>query len=673
MMSETSMPGPLEDSTVSVMATTLAALLDISPDALAVVSQTGILVQVNAQAATLFGYHREELKGQPLEVLLPERFRENHAVHRASYGAAPQVRPMGVGLELFGRRKDGTEFAVDVSLRPVLVDGAMQVIAAVRDITVLRRAEQERARQAEQLRIQGNLLALAHDAILVRDLRSRIVSWNRGAEELYGWTAQEAQGHVTHMLLKTRSPVSLAAVDDQLTLQGSWEGELVHTRRNGNSVLVESRQVLVRNEQGQPTAILEINRDITERRRLEQIQQAVHAATAAQLTFLQQVLDALPSSVYLVRGPQARLVLANRATASIWGASWRVNQPMQEFLIMQGIEILDLQGRPLPPLALATTRAVRHGETVLQQQEIIRRPRGSSVPVLVSAVALSGTHFLSLPGQEPGPEGEEPESLALVVHQDVTALKEAEYLKDEFIGIAAHERRTPMAVLKGSIETLLVQTARGHGPPLAEWQQEMLEDLEQATNRLIELSDDLLDVTRLQAGRLLLQRIPTNVVSLVQRVVARLQQVTSHHQLEVRTSKAVLETDIDPGRIDQVLANLIGNAIKYSPQGGTVLVTLWQETGTVGISVQDSGIGIPEHQQALIFGRFMRADNAQSAGISGTGLGLYLCRELVERHGGRLWFQSSEGVGSTFFLTLPFIEHEHGAPDGALGDHEGHP
>ena len=447
----------------------------------------------------------------------------------------------------------------------------------------------------------------------------------------------------------------------------------MHTRRNGSQVLVESRQVLVRNEQGQPTAILEINRDITERRRLEQIQQAVHAATAAQLTFLQQVLDALPSSVYLVRGPQARLVLANRATASIWGASWRVNQPMQEFLIMQGIEILDLQGRPLPPLALATTRAVRHGETILQQQEIIRRPRGSSVPVLVSAVALSGTHFLSWPGQETRPEGEEPESLALVVHQDVTALKEAEYLKDEFIGIAAHELRTPMAVLKGSIETLLVQTARGHGPPLAEWQQEMLEDLEQATNRLIELSDDLLDVTRLQAGRLLLQRFPTNVVSLVERVMARLQQTTSHHQLEVRTSEAVLQADIDPGRIEQVLANLIGNAIKYSPQGGTVLVTLWQETGTVGISVQDAGIGIPEHQQALIFGRFMRADNAQAAGISGTGLGLYLCRELIERHGGRLWFQSSEGVGSTFFLTLPFIEHGQGPPDCAPGDHEGHP
>jgi signal transduction histidine kinase len=112
---------------------------------------------------------------------------------------------------------------------------------------------------------------------------------------------------------------------------------------------------------------------------------------------------------------------------------------------------------------------------------------------------------------------------------------------------------------------------------------------------------------------------------------------------------------VDVGRIEQVLINLITNAIKYSPQGGKVEITIWEETSskTAWISVRDEGIGIPQDQQAQIFGRFIRADNAHAAGINGTGLGLYLCREFIQQHGGRIWFESTEGKGSTFFLTLP--------------------
>jgi signal transduction histidine kinase len=289
-----------------------------------------------------------------------------------------------------------------------------------------------------------------------------------------------------------------------------------------------------------------------------------------------------------------------------------------------------------------------NGETVLQQQEIIRRPDNSTLPVLVNALPL-------LPGQGSGQLVQEGEAIALVVHQDVTPLKEAEYLKDEFVGIVAHELRTPLAALRGFADMLLVQTARRRGPRLAVWQQEALEEIGVATKRLVDLTEELLDVTRLQTGRLQLQRTPTNVVSLTRRVAALLQQATTRHQIEVHTERERLVADIDPGRIEQVLTNLVGNAIKYSPQGGPVSISVWEEAEArmPAISVQDHGIGIPGPQQGQIFGRFMRADNAVAWGISGTGLGLYICRELVERHGGQLWFESEEGRGSTFFLTLP--------------------
>src|SRR5438552_3600109 len=123
------------------------------------------------------------------------------------------------------------------------------------------------------------------------------------------------------------------------------------------------------------------------------------------------------------------------------------------------------------------------------------------------------------------------------------------------------------------------------------------------------------------------------------------------------TSSEYLVVDVDPRRMEQVLSNLLGNAIKYSPAGGAIEITLQEdgETKTALLSIRDAGIGIPTDQQARIFGRFERADNGRAHGIGGTGLGLYLCREIVERHEGRIWFESIEGEGSTFFIALPIL------------------
>ena len=541
----------------------------------------------------------------------------------------------------------------------MLLDDELLVIGAIRDMSEQHRAERERMQQAEQIRLQADLIELAHDAILIRDSVSRVIFWNKGAEELYGWPSQEALGRISHTLLRTRFPVSRAEVDASLEEHGRWEGELTHTCRDGRVVIVESRQMLVCDVQGHRTAILEINRDITERRHLEQAMQAVHAQAVARLDFLQQIIDALPSSIYLVYGLDARLLLANRAAASSWGAIWHIDQPMLEFLATNGIKIFDAQGQPLMHEHFATLRVVQGGETVLQHQETIRRANGSSLPVLVNAVALDSSQWKNLAREEAEPTTQytPQEPVALVVHQDVSALKEAEYLKDEFIGVAAHELRNPLAVLKGYAEMLVFQTARGKGPKLAAWQSEALEEIDEATSRLDKLTEDLLDVTRLQAGRLVLSREPTDLVALIQRMVTQRQMTTKQHIFSLDTEHSSLMIEVDRTRVEQVLTNLLSNAIKYSPQGGPIEMSLRKkiEPSEAVLSIRDRGIGIPVGQQARIFGRFVRAENARTSEITGTGLGLYLSRELVERHGGRLWFESAEGEGSTFFMTLPML------------------
>ncbi len=634
-------------------------LLNFSPEAVVLVDARGTIVLLNEQAAALFGYARSELERQVLDLLLPERFHTAHGAHRRGYMRTHRPRPMGEGLDLVGRRKDGSEFPVDISLRPVLLEQALHVLGSIRDVSTQRRLERERLQQSEQLVVQSTLINLAHDAILVRDPISRVLSWNRGAEELYGWSEKQALGRISYTLLKTRFPTSRAVVEAQLEHEVQWEGELVNTRRDGRTVVVESRQVVIRDAQGATKAILEIDRDITERKRFAQAQTAVHSELISQHTFLQQLLDIIPSSVYVVHGHEARLVLANRAAASIWGAVWPPEQPMRVFLEEHAIRIVDAQEHTVAPEAWATMRALG-GETVLQYQEMIRRPSRSTMPILVNAVPLSSPHWRSLgmpEQQEQSLLSHTNEPLALVIHQDVSLLKEAEYFKDEFIGIAAHELRQPLSVLKVAVGTLVLQTARGHGPRLAEWQQEIVQDLEVATDRLIQLTDDLLDASRLQAGPLVLHRVPTDLVPLVQQVVEVFEKTSMRHQVTLQTNQSTLNAMIDPQRIEQVLSNLLTNAIKYSPQGGPVHVTLEIAVADkeVEIRVQDEGLGIPRYQMARIFGRFMRADNAQAAGISGTGLGLYLCHELVEQHGGRLWFESEEGEGATFFVRLPLV------------------
>jgi PAS domain S-box-containing protein len=507
----------------------ILTLLEISPDALVLIDADGRIMSVNSQAEEMFGYACSELKGEMLEILLPERFHAIHEHHRERYATVPHTRPMGTGLELYGRRKDGTEFAVDVSLSPLLFNGALYMLGAVRDVTM--------------------------------------------------------------------------------------------------------------------------------RQQMKEHERVVHETAEARLALLQLVLDELPTCVYFVTGSEARLVLANQAAATLWGATWPAGQPMLEFLSTHSIRVYDMNGQVVEPTALATMRVLQEGQTVFQHQEIIRHADGTSLPILVNAVVVDPNMLTAL---ETGVENvhiSSAEPAALVVLHDVSSLKEVEHLKEQLIWLVAHELRNPLAALKGFATMLLRHSHGDKGMPLVSWQKEAFTEIDLATDRLNRLTEDLLDVVRLQTGKLVLHREPVDLVDTMRHVVAQMEQSSEQHRLAFSASFSHLQAQVDRGRIEQVLVNLLTNAIKYSPDGGLIEMTLQQVPGQQEalITIRDQGIGIPEAEQAQLFGRFSRASNGESQGISGTGLGLYLCHELVSQHGGDIWFESTEGVGSTFFLRLPLL------------------
>jgi PAS domain S-box-containing protein len=243
----------------------LRTMTDNASSMLYMVDAADLATFVNPAMERITGYQAEELIGQVVHDKIHHTYPDGrpYPVSECHLIRAVRMRKPVRGEDLFVR-KDGTFFPVRYSASPIFRDSVLVgAVIEVQDVTESKAAEEEVRKQAE-------LLSLAHDAILVRDLESRVIFWNRGAENTYGWTAEEAIGRVTHELLQTRFPVSLEAVDVALREQGEWEGELTHITREGTAIVVASRQSLRRDERGAAAAILEINRDITERKRAEE-------------------------------------------------------------------------------------------------------------------------------------------------------------------------------------------------------------------------------------------------------------------------------------------------------------------------------------------------------------------------------------------------------------------
>lgn len=500
---------------------------------------------------------------------------------------------------------------------------------------------------------QGNLLHENHAAANIRALLNSPVERSPVAD-------------VLNQLVADRSSVGSQGAQVAFTLAD------VHGEAHEFVVNVSPLQALTADEglaalthpldlsgAGQAGGAVVVWHEVTETHKLLAEQQA-RAEAESRRMLLQQVIDELPSAVYLVRGRDAKLVLANHAAQETWGAHWHEGQPMADFLSGSGTQIVSSGGRQLEIDELATVQVLRTAESIRHYQEVIRRPDGAALPVLLNAVALD-PHMLEdaqLSAADAEARGS-PARVALVVLQDVTAIKEAERVKDEFIAMAAHELKTPMAAVKGYADMLVRNTTQDGGSnALESWQLEALETIDQATNRLVELTEDLLDVARLQAARLQVHVEPHDLIALARRVLKRFGMASDRHTLTLTATDEFVVAALDVRRTEQIVGNLLSNAIKYSPEGGPITITIEQDeaAGVARLSVRDEGIGIPANQQALLFNRFARADNARERGISGTGLGLYLCRELVELQGGSLWFTSEEGCGSTFFLSLPLAQ-----------------
>ena len=392
---------------------------------------------------------------------------------------------------------------------------------------------------------------------------------------------------------------------------------------------------------------VEVTDQVRARQRAEEL--------ARQLTVerdrLQQVVDALPEGV-IIADSTPRFTLANRTARDILGmdpAGLPMSLADDEMYATFGTRRLD--GSIFPTADLPLARAALRGERVTGERLLVRNAAtGRDTPILANAAPLHDAE-----GAVGG---------GIIVFQDIAEIVTGERTRDEFLAAASHDLKSPLTTIRGNAQLARRRLARLAGPD-GERVAASLEGIESATARMLRIIDELIEVTRVRiGGRLELHRESIDLAALVRDSAAQ-QSAAVAQRLRLDVPDTPMIAAVDSGRIERVLANLIGNAAKYSPSPAPIAVRLRHEAGRHGpeavIAVTDRGIGIPAADLPHIFERFRRAGNVPPT-IQGSGIGLASVRQIVEEHGGTIAVESVEGVGTTFTVRLPLAPEVGEAP-----------
>ena len=484
----------------------LAGVIGSAMDAIITVDDEQRIVLFNGAAERMFLFPSEDAIGQLLDRFIPERFRAAHKHHIQDFGKTHVTkRSMGLLGPLFGLRADGQEFPIEASISQIESDGRRLYTVILRDVT-------ERKRADEALKEQARILDLA--PVMIRDLNDRILFWNTGVEQMFGWKAEEALEKISHNLLKTEFPRPLEEIKARLYADGHWEGETIHTRKDGKQIVIASQWVLRRDEQDKPKAILVVNNDITERKQAEE---------------------------------EIR----------------RLNEELEQ----------------------------RVAERTAELQAVNKELEAFSYSV-------------------------------------------------------SHDLRAPLRHINGFSQALLEDCE----DKLDDSGKGYLNQVREASHEMAQLIDDVLQLARVT--RTEMRREPVNLSELAASVVAELQERETQRKAAVDIETG-LSARGDKRLLRIVLTNLMGNAWKFTSRRTEAQITFGreQQNGENTYFIRDNGAGFDMAYANKLFGAFQRLHTTGE--FEGTGIGLATVQRIVHRHGGRVWAEGKVDQGATFFFTLP--------------------
>ncbi|BAY37354.1 PAS/PAC sensor hybrid histidine kinase [Nostoc sp. NIES-2111] len=544
------------------------------------------------------------------------------------------------------RGKDGIYRYFSVCGSPVLAaDGSIREwIGTCTNIHARKLAEAENQRLLDMLNHSS-------DAIIVRDMSDKILYWNQGAERLYHWSREEVIDQYIYTFLNKIFTQPKEEITTELLQQGNWEGEVEHLTHDGKLITVQSRWTLQRDTDGQPCAVLEINTDVTARKQAEialrQLNQELEVRVAERTAALQNTL---------AEAQGLNAILDNLADGLlVVDTTGQITHFNPAFLAMYGLTADTLQGhyRDLPIFGLADLverTQSQVGEVFAAELALVKERIGQAVATAIfkrTADNEPATCFGS----------------ALLI-RDVTVEKEIDQMKTDFISTVSHELRTPLTSVLGFASIIQEKLQTDVFPMLSAEDRKLQKTIKRVADnlniivseaeRLTSLINDVLDIAKMEAGKVEWQMQPIDPSELLDWATTATAALfeTNGLQLITEIDTSVPQIIGDRNRLLQVLINLISNAVKFT-ESGSVTCRVKQERDGVCISIIDTGIGIAPEDQPKVFEKFRQVGDTLTDKPKGTGLGLPICKQIIDHHGGRIWVESEPSKGSTFSFLIP--------------------
>ncbi|HSE18276.1 MAG TPA: PAS domain S-box protein [Pyrinomonadaceae bacterium] len=606
-------------------------------DAVITTDIEGRITYINGIAESLTGWSHTDALGQPLDRvfnIVNEVTRqpvENPATRALRHGFV-----VGLANHTILIKKDGTECPIDDSAAPIRneeghVSGCVLIF---RDVTAQRLAERDKANQLHTARLLASIVESSNDAIISKSLEGIIQSWNAAAEQLFGYTAEQALGQHISLVI----PPERLAEEDQIIASlragkriDHYETERV--RSDGRRLVVSLTISPIKDASGQVIGASKIVRDVTDRKRAEADRQMFVTLVENSTDFI-GICDVEGIPFFVNRAGLEMVGLgsieeAKRASVRDFFFPEDQEKIMEEFfpgVLKDGHGEIEIRFRHF-----------KTGEPRWMAYKVLALTNDANEPVAFATVSQDITERKRLEDN---------------LRRLAADLSDADRRKNEFLATLAHELRNPLAPMSNMLEVV----KRSDGDVAAI--KRAHETLERQLGQMVRLVDDLLDLNRITHDRLELRRSEVELSSVIQQAVevARPLVDAAGHHLTIDLPDEPIYLNADRARLAQLFGNLLNNSCKYTRPEGTVSLSVQRDGDEVVVSVKDNGAGIPQDKLNSIFDMFMQVDSTSDQSQGGLGIGLTLVKRLAEMHGGSVEARSDgEGQGSEFIVRLPVL------------------